>query len=189
MGYAEVISLSDVRASKQWDLLREQLHSRFDQWLDGLQEQLPETAPTLAEVTETVWALRQDLTGGLTETLVAQTHVGEQHRNQASCPQCDRLLTARPAVSRTVETMVGSVQLERPYFYCTTSRRGYYPFDEALGLTPGRIQLDAQKAAARVVIDMPYEEAHTLFGDLTGVGMGSERMHTLTNQAAAGLTV
>ena len=40
MGSAEVISLSEVRASKQWDLLREQLHCRFDQWLDTLQEQL-----------------------------------------------------------------------------------------------------------------------------------------------------
>ncbi len=46
MGYAEVISLPDVRASKQRDLLREQLHCRFDEWLDGLQEQLPETAST-----------------------------------------------------------------------------------------------------------------------------------------------
>ena len=138
MGYAEVISLSDVRASKQWDLLREQLHCRFDQWLDGLQEQLSEPEPTLAQVTETVWALRQDLTGGLAETLVAQTHVGEQTRTHAPCPQCDRLLTARPAASRTVETMVGSVQLERPYFYCTICRRGSFPFDEALGVTsPG----------------------------------------------------
>ena len=189
MGYAEVISLSEVRASKQWDLLREQLHCRFDQWLDGLQEQLPEPTTTLAEVTETVWNLRQDLTGGLTETIITQAHLGEQSRKHVHCPQCDRLLTARPAVSRTAETMVGSVQLERPYFYCTTCRRGCYPFDEALDLTPGRIQLDVQKAAARVVIDMPYDEGQTLFGDLTGVSIGSERMHTLTNQAAAGLTV
>ena len=40
-----------------------------------------------------------------------------------------------------------------------------------------------------MVIDIPYEEAHTLFGDLTGISMGSERMHTLTNHAAQGLTV
>ena len=33
-----------------------------------------------------------------------------------------------------------------------------------------------------MVIEIPYDEAQTLFGDLTGVGMGSERMHTLTNQ-------
>ena len=31
--------------------------------------------------------------------------------------------------------------------------------------------------------------AQRLFGDLTGVGVGSERMHTFTNQVAEGLTV
>ncbi len=46
-----------------------------------------------------------------------------------------------------------------------------------------------QQAAARVVIDMPYDEAQTMFRDLTGVGMGSERIHTLTNQGAQSLTV
>ncbi len=52
---AEVISLDEVRANKQWDMLREQLYVRFDQWIDGLQEQLPEPASTLGEGTETVW--------------------------------------------------------------------------------------------------------------------------------------
>jgi hypothetical protein len=189
MGYAEVISLDEVRASKQWDLLREQLHSRFDQWLDRLQEQLPEPGSTLAQVTETVWNLRQDLTGGLTETIITHAHRSEQSRKQAHCSQCDRPLKARPAVARTVETMVGSVQLERPYFYCTACRCGRYPFDEALGLTPGRKQLDVQKAAAQVIIEMPYDEAQTLFSDLTGVAISSERMHTLANQAAEGLSL
>jgi hypothetical protein len=189
MGYAEIISLCEVRASRQWALLREQLHARFDQWLDGLQEQLPEPASTLAEVTETVWNLRQELTGGLTETIITHAHRGQQSRKQAPCAQCDRALKARPGVARTVETMVGAVQVERPYFYCTMCGCGLYPLDEALGLTPGRKQLDVQKAAAQVVIEMPYGQAQTLFGDLTGVDMGSERMHTLTNEVAQGLTV
>jgi hypothetical protein len=85
--------------------------------------------------------------------------------------------------------MVGSVQLERPYFYCRHCQQGKSPLDEALDLTPGRKQLDVQQAAARVVVDTPYDEAQTLFRDLTGVKIGSERMHTLTNQAAEGLTV
>jgi len=42
MGQAEIISLSEVRASKQWAALRHQLHDRFDQWLDRLEAQLPE---------------------------------------------------------------------------------------------------------------------------------------------------
>ncbi len=189
MGCAEVISSAEVRAGKQWDGLRQELHARFDQWLDGLAERLPEPQATLAEVSDIVWQLRQDLTGGLSETILTHAHAGEQNRKQAPCPQCERLLTARPAVARTMETLVGAVQLERPYFYCRTCRCGSYPLDAVLHLAPGRLQLDVQQAAAKVVVEMPYDEAQTFFHDLTGVSMGAERMHTLTNQAAQGLTV
>ena len=85
--------------------------------------------------------------------------------------------------------MVGAVQIARPYFYCRACRCGVYPLDEALGLVPGRTQLDVQKAAVTLVTEVPYDEAQTLFGDLTGVGVGSERMHTMTNHIAEGLTV
>ena len=189
MGAAEVIAFEEVRASKQWDALRGQLHTRFDQWLDGLEAQRREPVPTLAQVTETVGNLRQELTGGLTETIVAHAHRGESTRQQTRCPQCDRCLQARAPVSRTVETMVGAVQIERPYFYCRTCRCGVYPLEAALGLAPGRTQLDVHKAAVTLVTEVPYDEAQTLFGALTGVGLGSERMHTVTNHIAEGLTV
>jgi hypothetical protein len=58
-----------------------------------------------------------------------------------------------------------------------------------LNLAPGHLQLDVQQAAAKTVIEMPYDEAHTFFHDLTGVRMSAERMHTRTNQVAQGLTV
>jgi hypothetical protein len=189
MGCAEVISLSEVRARKQWDGLRQELHTRFDQWLDDLEARLPEPETTLAAVSDLVWQLRQDLTGGLTETLLTHAYAREQSRRQAPCPQCERLITARPAATRTVETMVGAMVFERPYFYCRLCQKGFYPFDSAVNLAPGRLQLDVQQAAAKTVIEMPYDEAHTFFHDLTGVTMGAERMHTLTNQVAQGLTV
>jgi hypothetical protein len=169
--------------------LRGQLHTRFDQWLDALEAQLPEPAPSLAQVTETVWNLRHALTGGLPEAIVEHAHRGEHTRQQSRCPQCDRLLTARAPGPRTVETLVGLVQLERPYFYCPACSVGLYPLDEVLGLSPGRTQLDVQKAAAKLVTEVPYDEAQRLFGDLTGVGVSSERMHTFTNHVAEGLTV
>lgn len=189
MGHAEVISLSEACASKQWASLRRQLHDYFDEWLDDLQTQLPEPETTLAQITETVWALRQDLTGSLTEALVEHAHGIEYARQQIVCATCQRILTARPFVARTVDTMVGSVRIERPYFYCRVCQEGVYPLDESLGLTPGRKQLDVQKAAARVVIDMSYEEAQKQFHDLTGVKISSERMHTLTKEVAQELTV
>jgi len=49
VGYAEVISLPEVRASKQWEALRQQLHECFDRWLDEVEAQLPAPAPTLAQ--------------------------------------------------------------------------------------------------------------------------------------------
>src|SRR5712691_786949 len=189
MGAAEVISFEEVRARKQWSTLRQQLHERFDQWLDTLEQAWHEPPATLSEVTATVWDLRQQLTGGITETIVAHTHEGERQRQQASCLRCARVLKVQERVGRTVETMVGPVRLERPYFYCRSCRVGLYPLDDTLGLVAGCKQLDMQHAAVKLVTEVPYDTAQSLFNDLTGMHFGSERLHTVTNQVGAGLTV
>ena len=189
MGAAEVISFEEVRARKQWDTLRQQLHERFDHWLDTLEKQWHEPPSTLMEITATVWDLRQQLTSGLTETIVAHGHRDEHDRKQIPCPKCDGGLKARERVCRTVETMVGPIQFERPYFYCRPCRFGYYPADEALGVVAGCKQLDMHKAAANLVTEVPYDTAKSLFRELTGVPFGSERMHTVANHIAEGLTV
>jgi Uncharacterised protein family (UPF0236) len=189
MGAAEVIAFEEVRARKHWDTLRQQLHVRFDQWLDTLEQQWHEPPATLLEVTATVWNLRQQLTGGLAETIVAHVHRGEHDRTQAPCLRCDRVLQARELVCRTVETMVGPIQFERPYFYCRPCHFGSYPCDDELGVVAGCKQLDIQQAAADLVTEVPYDTAQGLFRNLTGVPFGSERMHTVANQVAEGLTV
>src|SRR5262245_46338606 len=189
MGAAEVIAFEEVRARKQWDTLRHQLHARFDQWLDTLETQWHKPPSTLSEVTATVWVLRQQLTGGITETIVTQVHESERQRTQARCPKCPRVLKVQAHVWRTVETMVGLVELERPYFYCRACRVGFSPCDDALGLVAGCQQLDRQQAAAQLGTEVPYDTAQALFGDLTGLHFGSERMHTMTHQVAEGLTV
>ena len=189
MGAAEIISFEEAHARKQWDTLRHQLHERFDQWLDTLETQWHEPPATLSEMTATVWNWPQQLTGGIMEAMVAHVHRGEHDRTQVNCPRCDGVLRAQELVCRTVETMVGPVQLERPYFYCRLCRVGCYPFDEALGVVASCKQLDMQHAAAQLVTEVPYDTAQSLFGDLTGLHFGSERMHTVTNQVAEGLTV
>ena len=186
---AEVIALDDVRASQQRQVLRQQLHERFERWLDELETQLPESQPTLAQVSETIWTLRQPLTAGVAQTIVEHTHHEERHRQHLSCPSCERPLSARPAVTRTAQTLIGDIEVQRPYFYCRDCHLGCYPLDENLGLSAGRIQLDVQQAAAELAIELPYETASTLFGRLSGLSVSSERLHTLTNQVAEGLIV
>jgi len=189
MGAAEVRAFEEVRASKQWDALRGQLHTRFAPWRDGVEAQLPEPAPTLAQGTETVWHLRQELPGGLPETLVAHAHRGASIRQQPRCPQGDRVLQARAPVSRTVATMGGTVQMERPDFYGRPCRGGGSPLEAALGLTPGRTQRDGHQAAVHLVTAVPSDAAPTLCGALTGVGWGSARRPTGTPHIAEGLPV
>jgi hypothetical protein len=108
MGAAEVIAFEEVRASKQWDPLRQQRHARFDHWLDTLEQQWHEPPSPLMEVTATVWDLRQQRSGGLTETIVQYAHEGEGQRQQASCPRGTRVLKAQEQGWRTVETMGGA---------------------------------------------------------------------------------
>jgi hypothetical protein len=189
MGAAEVIAFEEVRARNQWDALRGPLQTRFDPWLDGLEAPLPEPAPPLAQVTETVWHLRQELTGGVTETIVAPAQRGESTRQQTRWPQGDRVWKARASVSRTVETRVGTVPIERPYFSCRPCPCGVSPLEAAWGWAPGRTPRDGPKAAVTLVTAVPYDEAQTLCGALPGVGLGRERMHTVTTHIAAGLTV
>jgi hypothetical protein len=165
------------------------LHERFDQWLDQLEAALPEGAPTLGQVSETIWALRQQLTGGVAETIVHHTHLEDQQRPYRPCPTCARLLPARGPVHRCVETLVGAVALERPYFYCQVCRTGTYPLDEALDVRAGRLQRDVQQAAVDLATEVPYETASTLFGRLSGMTVSSERMHTVIHQVAADLGV
>src|SRR5512145_830743 len=121
--------------------------------------------------------------------IVQHTHQEEQHRPHMPCPTCARRLTARGPVHRCVETMVGTIELERPYFYCPGCREGSYPLDEVLDVSAGRIQRDVQQAAVDLATEVPYETASTLFGRLSGVTVSSERMHTLTHQVAEGLSV
>jgi hypothetical protein len=189
VGCAEVISLDQVRARKHWTTLRQRLHERFDRWLDQLEAALPEVAPTLGQGSETIWALRQQLPGGVAETIVHQTHQEEQCRPQMPCPTCTRLLPARAPVPRCVETMVGPVELERPYFYCQVCRAGSYPLDDVLDVRAGRMQPDVQQAAVDLATEVPYETASMLFGQLSGITVSSERMHRFTHQVAEGLSV
>src|SRR5712692_2273784 len=79
MGAAAVISLAEVREKKQRAEFRQQLHARFDHWIDALEAQMKEPKPTLEQITRVVWEARQELMGSLTEAIV-------QHRYGADKP-------------------------------------------------------------------------------------------------------
>ena len=100
---------------------------------------------------------RCGLTAALVEAFIERGHGPFLAQEEAACPKCERLLQARPSRSRTVETLLGAVTLERPYFYCVSCHHGFYPLDEALGLSGQRKQWDVQQAGVKLGLEMPHE--------------------------------
>ena len=93
MGQAKVIALDEVRASQHRQALRQQLHDHVERWLDEVEAALPESVPTLAQVSETIWGLRQNLIAGMAQTMIAHAHQDEQCRESLRCSTCDRRIS------------------------------------------------------------------------------------------------
>jgi hypothetical protein len=184
-----ILSLEDFRDTQRRAAIRERLHDRFDCWLNQLEDRMQDPTPTLAELTQAVFALRQELTQAVTEGLVEHTQRAALEQHTAVCPQCGQMLAARAPQDRTVETLVGAIRLRRPYFYCERCQVGTTPLDQALQVTKRRKQPDVQKAAVQLTKEIPYETACELFAELTGLPLSAHAAHDVTQAVAAGVTV
>jgi hypothetical protein len=189
MATAAVISLEETRQAFAQTRARQQLHAYLDGWLERVEANMPDDMPSLEELTQAVFALRQELTGQITEALVAQRHGQVLHQRTLPCPHCQRLLPARPAPPRTVHTMVGEVSLSRPYFYCPQCQQGFAPLDDALQLSERRTQWDLQQAAARLAAEVPFATAQELFTQLTGLSLSDHTIHAVAGELSHELGV
>src|SRR5262249_17937028 len=124
MASTAILSLEEFRDTRRRGEIRQRLHDRFDHWLDGLEERMRGSQPTLEELSEGVFVLRQELTQAVTEGLVEQAHWALVEQRTATCPRCGHTLAARGPAERTVETLVGAIRLRRPYFYCERCQLG-----------------------------------------------------------------
>jgi Uncharacterised protein family (UPF0236) len=186
---APVLVLEEKRQAWVRDQTRRELHECFDLWLDSMEEVVTEEPTSLDALARAVFARRQELTAKVTEALVKQHHHQALDQKTASCPQCGCLLPARALVPRTVETLVGEVCLERPYFYCVGCERGFYPLDEALELAERRKQWDIQEAGARLAAEVPFATAQELFTQLTGLTLSVPTTHEVVGELGQGLGV
>ena len=141
--------------------------------------------PTLMEITAAMSHERSGLTAALVEAFVERRHGPFLTQEEAACPTCERLLRARPSRSRTVETLLGPVTLERPYFYCVGCQYGFYPLDEALGLSGHTKQWDVQQAGVKLALEMPHERASKLLDELTDASMSDCVIHETLQQTGS----
>lgn len=189
MGEASVTLISEYQQAKQREEIRAQLHKKIDEWIDKVDAGMKEPKPTLEQITGEVFKLRQELTAAVTKALIAGRYQPEQERQYYQCPGCGRTLRERGKPGRSVETMVGTIEIRRPYYYCEKCRESYYPMDETLQLGDRRKQSDIQEAIVKLTKEVPYETACELLEELTGIKVSTETAHEMTQEVAQGLTV
>lgn len=180
-----ILSLEAFQERQLGDGFRTRAHEALDELLNQLESQMTDPAfspPTLMDLTQAVQEHRSGFTAALVEAFVERRHGHYLVQAAAVCPVCERTLKARPARSRTVETLVGPVTLQRPYFYCGTCRHGFYPLDQALGLSEHSKQWDVQQAGIKLALEMPHERASTLLDELTDASMSDCVIHEVLQQ-------
>jgi hypothetical protein len=184
-----ILALEDFRDTQRRAAIRQRRHDRFDCWLNQLEDRMQDPTPTSAELTQAVFALRQELTPAVTEGVVEPTHRAALEQRTAVCPPCGQTLAARGPQDRTVETLVGAIRLRRPYCYGERCQVGPTPLDQALQVTKRRKQPDVQKAAVQLTKEIPDEAACELCEELTGLPLSAHTAPEVTPAVAAGVTV
>ncbi len=158
------------------------------QWFDEVVSRMAGKKPTLEEMTKVLFEMRYDLMGKMAEGLVK--YMGDDVLNQQTmvCPECGRILKSRGNVDRNVETMIGELTIGRPYFYCITCNKGYYPADEFFELSEHRKQWDMQRREVELATDVPFARASELFEKMTGLSFSDHSTHDIAAEVANGLT-
>lgn len=77
---------------------------------------------------------------------------------------------------KTVESVLGSVCLERAYYHCSTCGHGFFPRDEILQLEHASLSPGVQRMVALVGAMSSFGESSVLLKELAGVELNAKRV-------------
>jgi hypothetical protein len=144
---------------------------------------------SLSDISAMLWTSRAEILGQLTLTFIRKRFGDLLIQEHYACPLCGRSLKRRGLHKREVVTLSARFDLERPYFYCVPCSHGFYPLDEALGLSPSARQHDVQDLAGWLATELPFEVAEDAMSRSTGIAMSSAAIHETVGRISSGIEV
>ena len=131
------------------------------------------------ELSNRIFEQGKKITAAITEAAIEQKTGELSCKGSQPCPNCSSLARAKGSKPRTIETRHGAISFERPYYYCSDCRQGFFPVDDALMLAAEAKQYDLGRIAVDLLASFPYEEAARLFKRTTGETFSDHCMHGL----------
>ena len=109
--------------------IKAELMKQYEQELDELlewQEQRETDRPNLTQFEDVLLRSRKRLSEAMLKALIE----GERSREPEQapgCPQCGREMVDKGKRPQVIETRLGTLRLERVYYYCETCQQGFFP--------------------------------------------------------------
>lgn len=142
------------------------------------------------DISSAVFGNKSEILGQLVLGLIRNKYSDLLDQDYCDCPKCSQRVKAwNKKVKRTIETLGGVLDLYRPYFYCKACKMGFYPLDEALGLSSSAKQHDIQDLEAWLCSELPFETAAEAFSRCTGDKISADHMFETANRVAEHLDI
>ena len=148
-----------------------------------------EQMDSLDDISKSLFENRSDIMGQAALALIERKFGHLLDQQYCQCPRCRRRTKAMKKIEREVLTLIGPIKLKRPYFYCHHCKYGFFPLDEALGLSEHKIQPDIQELEAWLAAEMPYETAAETLQRCAGIKISDRHIHEIANEMAQDLQV
>ena len=112
---------------------------------------------------------------------------GQHTPARADCPQAQASATrgARLVARRTktVRTLLGSIEVTRGYYHCATHKHGFAPLDARPGITGTSLSPGLARACALAGAEMPYDKSRQFIATVTGLDLASTSTLARTTRA------
>lgn len=140
---------------------------------------------TISDISKGLFRNRAEIMGQAATAFIEKKYHHLLNQEYCECPHCHRRIKANPEkVRREIETLVGPVTLYRPYFYCRTCSAGFYPLDDALGLSNRKTQRDIHELEAWLSAEMPYEATCEALERCAGIQLSNRHAHDVVKEIA-----
>jgi len=161
------------------------------QSLHGCLDKLEQRAPMdkLWDITGSILEHKSAILGQMALAFIRKRYPDLIDQEHCACPACGKRLKSRGKHRKELETLAGKIPLERPYFYCVSCNQGYYPLDEALGLSVQPKQHDVQDVEAWLSSELPFELAREAFERCTGESLSAHSCHEAVQRIAKDVAI
>ena len=85
--------------------------------------------------------------------------------------------------TKTVRTLLGSLEVDRGYYHCAACRLGFAPLDARLGITGTSLSPGLARACALAGAEMPYDKSRQFIVTVTGLDLASTSTLARTTRA------